>query len=253
MESAQLQQWRASVNREALRVAVLGGWPDWADPSGLVERLPSPGAVGRGGFDAGIACALDLIPRGRQELSAILHASYSPTVVERLRADIAQGFDADSEICWWLAACWVCEEGDSTEESFTAQVKTFEGLIADDDARLAAATECLADMLSAYGVTNLGVIQVAMALRDGGMQGAYLDGHELCASYDATHDLYFLGTFHASLGLEGFPWKEPGDPNAKNVEARRGRSGPVHGSRQYVKCADAAELEAVCAAVVLSD
>ena len=249
----QMKKWREVVEREAERVARLGAWPAWVDPSGLVERLPSPGAVGRGGFDAGVACALDLIPRDRQTLSATLHASYSPAVVERLRADIAQGFGPDSEICWWLAACRVCTEGDATEQSFTEQVDDFTWLANSPEARFDAALECLDDMLGAYELVGLGGAQVAVALRDGGMQGAYLAGHDLCASYDEIHDLYFLGTFHASLGLENFAWKEPGDPAATDVESRRGRSGPVHGSRQYVKCADVIELGAARAAVVLGD
>ena len=107
--------------------------------------------------------------------------------------------------------------------------------------------------MTAFEVVEFAGGSVAMALRDGGMQGAYLAGHDVAASHDETHDLYFLGTFHASLGLEEFDWTEPGVPEAEDVESRRGRSGPVHGSRQYVKCADSAELETAVRAVSLSD
>ena len=39
------------------------------------------------GFDAGIACALDLIPRDRQKLAATLHCNYSKSAVMQVRKE----------------------------------------------------------------------------------------------------------------------------------------------------------------------
>jgi len=80
---------------------------------------------------------------------------------------------------------------------------------------------------------------VAWALRDGGAQGAYLAGHDLTVSRSDAYDLFFVGTFWPSLGLEDFPWRQLADP--------AGRSGPVGGSRQFVKACDAVELAEVLA------
>ena len=84
---------------------------------------------------------------------------------------------------------------------------------------------------------------IAFGTNDGAMQGAYIGGHDLAALYDETNDLYFVGTFRETLGLEDFPWGENLD------EQGRPRSGPVHGSRQYVKAADAEEYARVLAAL----
>lgn len=224
------------------RIALLGQWPAWIAPESLLSRIPTPGCDGIGGFDAGVACALDLIPRNAQRLAACLHAAYTPAAVAQVRAELAE-LSPDADTAWWLAACSVCQEGPATVESFEAQLVDFASLALSPPRRLAAAVSTAAEMRSSYSEHH----GVALATRDGGMQGAYIDGAELAGAYDEDHDLWFLGTFHPSLGLEAFTWARPADPGAADPEARLGRSGPVHGSRQYVKCADEAEFTAAVA------
>jgi hypothetical protein len=226
---------RAQAVTASTRLGELGDWPEWIDRAHLAERIPSA-ELTASGFDAGIACALDLIPRDRQRLSAKLHAAYTPEAVAQVRHEAAQ-LDPDSETAWWLAACEVCTEGKLSPADFLAQVDQFTALAADPAARLAAAQHCLAEMTSSFTVEN----GVAFSRVDGGMQGAYVAGHELAGMYAAEHDLYFLGTFHDSLGLEDFAWSEETD------EQGRPRSGPNGGSRQFVKCANEAEYRAAAA------
>ena len=55
----------------------LGNWPVWIENESMTNRIPTKKSDRSAGFDAGIACALDLIPKDRQRLSAILHANYT--------------------------------------------------------------------------------------------------------------------------------------------------------------------------------
>ena len=50
-------------------------------------------------------------------------------------------------------------------------------------------------------------------------------------SYSQNYGLYFIGTYETSLGLEDFEWSQEKD------EQGRDKSGPVFGSKQFVKCA----------------
>jgi hypothetical protein len=224
---------RKKVFAEALRVADQGNWPPHISLDSLTERVPTDERPGSG-FDAGIACALDLIPRPRQALASTLHAAYTPAAVAQVRRE-APDMHPDSATAWWLAACSVCEEGRLSPKQFSSQLERFEELRGDDYGRREVAIAELQAMRSRYEL--LGGIPFSVV--DGGMQGAYLDGHPVAVMHAPDEDLYFVGTYEPSLGLEDFAWSDAVD------DLDRPRSGPVHGSRQFVKCADKAELERV--------
>lgn len=229
--SAQIGPLRARVAEQAERVAELGEWPGWIDRASLTERVPEPGRPATG-FDAGVACTLDLIPRQRQKLAARLHAAYTPDAVAQARREAAEA-DPDSETTWWLAACSICEEGELSEPEFLSQVERFKELVADPAKRLEAAQGEYREMLARFDLRD----GVPVGTVDGAMQGAYLAGHEFAVMHAEQLGIYFLGTYHPSLGLEDFNWSERQD------EQGRALSGPVHGSQAFVKCADSDELE----------
>ncbi len=102
---------RTAVEANAKRVAELGEWPDYIEPGSLLERIPQEGGTKAPGFDAGIACATDMIPRDKQELAARLHANYTKEAVMQVRKEVAEK-DPDSQTAWWLAACSLCKEGE---------------------------------------------------------------------------------------------------------------------------------------------
>lgn len=231
-----IQQVRDQVQQNAQRVAQLGQWPEWISPHSLTDRIPDADQLATG-FDAGVACALGLIPPDKQRLAAQLHAAYTPQAVEQVRRESVE-LDADSETTWWLAACSICTEGQLDEHAFLDQIDRFQRLASDADKRRSAARVALEQMRRSYELRD----GVAYAVIDGGMQGAYIDGHDIAAQYAPDHDLYFLGTFHPSLGLDDFAWSKPGNPESEDRDERQGRSGPVHGSRQFVKCDDQDEL-----------
>lgn len=235
-------QLRELVDAEAARVAELGEWPDWISPASLTERVPL-GSAAAPGFDAGIACCLGLIPPARQRLAARLHAAYTPQAVAQVRRE-ATPMHPESDTTWWLAACSVCREGEVDAAMFAAQVQEFTLLAGDPAARRRAAVAEHQAMLARFAVRPDGL---AIADVDGGMQGAYLAGHRAAAMWAQQAGIFFVGTYEKSLGLEDFDWSEPADPDASDPARRLGRSGPVHGSRQFVKCADEAELERVVA------
>lgn len=225
------EQVKAIVDGAAPRIAELGEWPDHVDRASLAGRVPVPERTGSG-FDAGVACALDLIPRHRQKLSARLHAAYTPPAVAQVRAE-APEMDPDSETCWWAAACSVCVEGRLHVEEFRDQLLAFEALRVDPAARRGAALDEIAAMRSRYELRD----GIPFSVEDGGMQGAYVDGHRIAVMHEPDEDIWFIGTFEPSLGLEGFEWGSDID------DLGRPRSGPVHGSRQFVRAGTRSELE----------
>jgi hypothetical protein len=240
---------RQTVLQRTADIASMGKWPAWIDrETSLAARIPDEKATAAG-FDAGIACALGLIPPTAQALCATLHAAYTPAAVAAVRGAITQDDtgswrirDADSPACWWLAACSLCTEGDVVSgEDLRAQIADFGALQSDAALRRHAAEKTLNDMCRAFD-TQRGY---AFGDKDGCMQGAYTAGHDVAVMHAAHHGVYFIGTFHPSLGLESFDWGTALDDKG------RAKSGPVHGSRQLVKCADESELARAIKAVHL--
>ena len=231
MVSSNIEALRSRVVAHTERVAELGRWPSHISRSALTERVPTDDRAAAG-FDAGIACALDLIPRQQQKLSAIFHAAYTPAAVDQARKELVK-LDADSDTAWWLAGCSVCVENDVNVATFLGQVRSFEHLAENDTDRLWAAQLCFEEMEKSFTVVD----GIPLATKDGGMQGAYLSGFELATAYDQKNDIYFVGTFRPTLGLDGFEWANVPGPDSK--------SGPVHGSKQFVKAATKEELVAV--------
>ncbi len=228
------------------RVADLGRWPAHIDVErSLMGRVPSLerdiSAVP--GFDAGIACCLDIIPRDRQRLAATLHAAYSEEAVEQVRRETAGFMSPDSESCWWLAASAFCEEDGVDTVGFLDQVAAATEMLSDTDARHGFAIDQLNRMKSGFELSPDEGIRIAWAVRDGGMQGAYLAGHDFAVEFAAKHGIWFIGTFRPSLGLEDFEFSSEKDADG------RAKSGSVNGSRQYVKCATREELEGALAIV----
>jgi hypothetical protein len=218
-----------SVNMD--RVAKLGQWPEHHDvEKALLGRIPRRGRTAPG-FDAGVACALGMIPRPRQELACKLHANYDEDSVETVRHELAYGDEefAYTDTCWWLAACSVCKEGNVDLMTFRCQLDGFQKLMSDPEARVAAARKCYREtMASTFVVMPDGVVFTSV---DGGAQGAYLAGHDIVVSWAQNYGIFFLSTFRPSLGLEEFAWSDAVDAKGQAM------SGSVRGSRQFVKCA----------------
>jgi hypothetical protein len=243
---------KSQVALNAPRVKELGNWPSHVDEMSLVHRIPDEREkrLTAPGFDAGIACCLDLIPRDKQRLSAILHGAYTPEAVEQIRSEVESiiEFGAltanetdqvlevafNSETTWWLAASSVCDDGDKSSEDVLDQVRSFERLIKNSSGRWIAALDEYRKMEKSFHVVD----NIAISLRDGGMQAAYIHGYPLAIM--PAYGTWFVGTFYPTLGVpEDFPW---GD---KKDEKDRPMSGPVFGSKQFVKCATFDELEAL--------
>ena len=227
-----------TVRKNAGRVAALGNWPSYIPAESLVSRVPGSGSEGPG-FDAGIACALDLIPRDKQKLSATLHAAYTAGAVEQVRTE-SEDMDPDSETVWWLAASSVCLEGAVDQEGFLWQFHSFGFLASDPEARLRAARDELEVMQSTFETKTHGFPHGVV---DGCIQGAYLAGFQFGTIYMEKYQLYFIGTYLPSLGLEDFEWSDEVDSEGETL------SGPVHGSRQFVKCRDRQEFLAAVGVV----
>jgi hypothetical protein len=220
------------ISVAASRLAELGNWPAYIDAvQSLTSRIPSEGNENAPGFDAGIACALEYIPRDKQKLSAVLHAAYTPEAVEQVRREAVEMLP-DSETTWWLAACSICREGGIDQEAFYAQLVTFEGLANDPAARVAAAKAEFEKMTRLFQLVD----GVPFGCVDGCMQGAYLAGHAWAVQYNPAYGIFFLGTYLPTLGLEDFPFSD------KKDEKGRPMSGPVWGSKQFVKASSFGEL-----------
>lgn len=242
-----IAQIHALCVKNGRAVAILGEWPAQIDVAeSLAGRIPTADTP-RSGLDAGLATALGLMPPHAGRLAATLHAAYTPAAVEQIRAEIEktqsgrwQVADAHSATCWWLAACRLCIEGDEVnEKTFRRQLLDFHALVTDAAARKAAADSMLNEMIRSFD-TRRGY---AFGTVDGALQGAYIAGHDVAVLHHQTRNMYFIGTFRPSLGLETFPFANGTDDRGRPT------SGPVHGSRQYVKCATEAEMQAAMESV----
>jgi hypothetical protein len=234
-----IDQVRMTVADNIDRVAELGKWPANVDRKAkMLGRIPAPGQRNAPGFDAGIACALGLIPANKQRLAAVFHGNYTPEAVAQVRREVDQDQDfAETETGWWLAASSVCVEGTVNEETFMRQVKEFSNLAADRNERDAAANAAWCEMQETFDPRD----GVAYATTDGGMVAAYVHGYDLAVYYDKDAGLYFIGTYKDSLGLDGFQWSEERDAQGRT------KSGPVNGSKNFVKAANEDEMNRVVA------
>lgn len=223
----ELGKIRTAVEANAKRVAELGQWPEYIEPGSLLERVPKEGDTKAPGFDAGIACATDMIPRDKQELAARLHANYTKEAVMQVRKETTEK-NPDSQTAWWLAASSVCKEGEIDGQQFLQQVEDFRTLSGDAEAREAAAEKMFDEMTRSFTLRD----DVPYGTEDGCIQGAYIAGYPYGTQYAENYGLYFIGTYEDSLGLEDFQWSEGKD------EKGRAKSGPVFGSKQFVKCAN---------------
>lgn len=227
----ELAKIRKMVEENAQRVAELGQWPAYIKPGSLPERIPKSAEEVGPGFDAGVACALDLIPGDMQELAAKLHANYSKDAVLQIRSEEKEN-SPDSQTTWWLAASSVCKEGETDGPTFLQQIEDFKKIIADEKLRLEAAKKEFDHMSKSFDLKD----GVPYGEKDGCVQGAYIVGYPFGTEYKAKYDLYFIGTYEDSLGLEDFEWSQDKD------EKGRAKSGPVSGSKQFVKCASEDEF-----------
>jgi len=238
MANAQLSILEKIVEKEADRVAELGEWPKHIKSGSLIDRVPKGNREQAPGFDAGVACALDLIPRDKQELAARLHANYSVESIEQIREELKQD-DPDSPTTWWLAACAICKEGEINAEGFLQQVEDFKELAKDPEKRLAAAKSEFEKMKSSFVIKD----GIPFGTKDGCMQAAYIAGWPVAATYAEKYGVFFVGTYLPTLGLENFVWSKEVDENGNR------KSGPVYGSKQFVKCANEEEYNKVIAIV----
>jgi len=246
------------IKENVNHVKALGQWPDYIDAeASLLSRIPAiDGTTFGPGFDAGIAVALNLIPYDKQALSAKLHANYSQASVEQIRAEVKSvemgSEDAlFSETAHWLLASSVCAEGGVTAKGFVEQVRRFEEIqkilavsrteITEEEwdrmviNRQKLVMDTVETLENSYKVLADGTVFTSI---DGGLQAAYVNGHEWGVLWAQEYGIFFIGTFHETLGLEDFEWNKSVDENNRQI------SGPVHGSRQFVKCGDLGELHA---------
>ncbi len=229
-----LAEIKTTIEENIQRVAKLGKWPEYIKPDSLLERIPQSSEKDAPGFDAGIACALNLIPEDKQELTAELHANYTREAVLQVRQEL-MNMNADSATSWWLAACSLCKEGQVNVEQFLQQIEDFKNLIINKIARLEAAKKEYETMTSGFKLVD----GVPFGEKDGCIQGAYIAGYPFGSMYASKYGLYFVGTYEDSLGLEDFKWSEEKDARG------RPKSGPVFGSKQFVKCSNEEEWKLV--------
>lgn len=243
----QVEYLRQRVSDNVERIARQGNWPPYITADSLLERIPDRDSKISPGFDAGIACALDLIPREKQSLSSKLHAAYTLEAVDQVRNECVD-FTADSESTWWLAACSICEEGTTdVQPAFHQQILRFQSIAHNQEKRLLAAQEEYHRMTSSCAeyLTPAGYKGPAVAYgqADGCQQGAYIAGYDVAVMWAEEYGIYFVGTPHETLYLEDFVWHDP------SVNDHLGTSGPVHGSRQFVKASNTSELKRLLLAV----
>lgn len=233
------------VEENSARVAEQGAWPESKIPRRMARNIPRGDMIALG-LDAGIACALDLIPRDKQTLAAGLCGEFTSERVKQVRRevilsfDLSEPLDPDCESAWWLAAFSLYSRKGVNEDTFRRQLVAFEGMAKNLDNRLEAIYKACIDIMESFQVLGDGT---PFSIEPYGLQCAYLDGHSWAVQYYSGCSAFFIGTFHSSLGLEDFAWSEHKDAIGDAV------SGPVHGSQQLVMCSTPEELAAALAIV----
>lgn len=160
-----------------------------------------------------------------------MHAAYNEKSVLQIREE-ADKMMPDSETCWWLAASSLVVYKKLTVPEFHDQINDFHLLIQDAMLRRDVAIEMFETMINSYQMVN----KVPFSVKNRGLQGAYLDGHDFAVQYHEAEAKFFIGTFKESLGLENFEFSQDKDENGNLI------SGPVFGSRQYVATNSFSEL-----------
>lgn len=224
-----LRKIKSVITKNMHRIARLGEWPKEIPPRSLLWRVPTI-AKNAAGFDAGIACALDLIPCDKQEFSARLHANYSTDLMAEARKQFVSG-DSESPAIWWLSASSLCRAKGVDTKKFLQQIENFKKISKDPELRKRNAEREYKRTISSYVIKD----GAPYGERDGCIQGAYLDGYLYASFYNKDLDIYFIGTCEPSLGLEDFKWSDERDEDGLV------KSGPVAYSKQFVKCANEKE------------
>jgi hypothetical protein len=195
------------VNEETRRVAALGGWADDAEHlEALYEALPTDPSGTRFMLSLAMACCLDLIPREKQRLAAIMHRGASEEAILQIRKDLrdeGRSVDPDSETAWWLAVLGYCNR-ESNIYQLLAQIETCKGV-----SSAAAGRESLAEsMLTGMRWSFYVVDGVAFLPGSHSSSTPYFFGHDFVVGFDREEHAFTLSTFRASLGLESFPFSE---------------------------------------------
>ncbi len=249
----------SQVKSNVKRVQSAGKWGKEIDSiAALLERVPVKIGDKKPGFDAGMACALDLIPRQAQGLSAMLHANYTPEAMKKVRNEVGgdiENLDPDSETCWWLAACSVCNEAGGVDQKlFLEQIEKFKQIASNPEVRKKAATieyRHMVDKVSKKTFVDQESgkeFEAPYGVEDGCIQGAYILGGKfgVCEINrpEAGNKYYELGTFEDSLGLEGFVCATKYLRGGVEKD-----SGPAHGSKQFYRFGSLEDLQRALAVV----
>lgn len=232
---------RDKVIRNAGRVAErYEHWPSYAPPEDALHRVPEANGVAPG-FDAFIAACLGLVPEIAWRLISMCHGAWSPEAVELLRETVKGYCDPDNHGTWWAAMSAVCQEGNVDLQTFLFQIGQATAIANSDALRHQVADFEFRKMKSTYDLKR----GYPRGTEDGCIQGAYIKGHDFGVHEDTERKMFFIGTFHPSLGIPSdFDWSSEVDETGKP------KSGIIHPN--FIKCANEDELTRVIDAIKLS-
>lgn len=211
--------------QNADRVAALGNWPKRMKGMDLLKRIPDRNDTQAKGFDAGIACALDIIPEKYQQMPAQLHANYTPDIVQQAKEQIAKLLQASEddesvanlEATWWLSMSLLCHEGHIDQAAFLQQVADARKLVDDPAKRIRDAKEKYHIIQRLVEINTDIDDTIPYGNKDGAIQGAYLLGFPVAVSYNEKLG-YYIGTYLPSLGLEDFDYAGEGEAVEKSTQ-----------------------------------
>lgn len=195
------------VNEEARRVATLGGWADDAEHlEALYEALPTDPSGTRFMLSLAMACCLDLVPREKQRLAAIMHRGTSEEAILQIRKDLrdeGRSVDPDSETAWWLAVLGYCNK-ESNLHQLLSQIDTCKKVSSAAAGRESLAGSMLTGMRWSFYVVD----GVAFLPGSHSSSTPYFFGYDFVVGFDREERAFTLSTFRVSLGLETFPFSE---------------------------------------------
>lgn len=235
---------REMVSEEANQVARAGKWPASLPAEIIVEAIPGPGSKTAAGFGPAVAAALQLIPKNCRTLAAKFEHNFDTDVVSRIQSETAplrelesrisskldlarlqsaeglsdldasyaesiHRFNPNTQSSWCLAALHVASQGPVDQRGFFDQLRRFDVLQGDFEARRRAAVSQYLSMTNSFGVEKEFGPYVPIGNKAGCLEGACIAGHQFAVRYSVPERAYYIMTAQKSLGLESYRRSSP--------------------------------------------
>jgi len=180
--------------KNSAQIARMGKWPEIFEADSIASGIPTNGTR-RFGFNAVIACALELIPQDRWWLPALVYHGWLSEEVHQIRRE-AREMQPNAETTWYLAAESLRREGGVDTATFLEQVAQFSSLAKTPEDRAAAARDEFRRRGTLFSIDRYGF---PFGTAQGCVDAAYIHGHRLATCFVEESQTYYISTYMPRL------------------------------------------------------